>query len=71
MHAYMHEYMHASFYVFKPGRLVHTYNLSTQEAEVRGLPQVQGWPGLHSEFQASMDHRVRHYLKIKEIYMLF
>ena len=29
------------------------------------VPQVQDQPGLHSEFQASLDYRMRPYLKIK------
>lgn len=34
-------------------RSVHACNTNTQEAEARGL-QFQGYPGLHSEFQARL-----------------
>lgn len=38
---------------------------STQEAEARGLPQVQDQPGLPSEIQASLDSRVRSCIRNK------
>jgi hypothetical protein len=46
----------------KPGMLVHIYNTST---EAGGL-QVQGQPGLHSEFKARLAYIVRPCLKKKE-----
>jgi hypothetical protein len=42
--------------------MVLTYNLSTQEAEVEGL-RVQSQPGLHSEFQRSLNDIVEACLK--------
>lgn len=38
-------------------------NLSTWKNEAEGLLRFYGHPGLHSEFQNSMNKRVRHYLK--------
>lgn len=35
---------------------MHTSNPSTSEAEVGGLPRIQGQPGLCSEFQASQGY---------------
>lgn len=33
----------------KPDTVAHSCNPSTQETEARGLPQIQGYLGLHSE----------------------
>lgn len=35
----------------KSGMVAHTYNSTSQEAEIGGLLQVPGHPGLHSEFK--------------------
>lgn len=43
--------------------VVHNCNLSTQEAETGGLQQVQYKPGLHNEFEASLEYIVRPFLK--------
>lgn len=51
-----------------PGRLeisAYTYNPSTREAEEEGVIRVQGQPGLHSEFRASLNYTVRPRLKKK------
>lgn len=40
--------------------VAHTYNPSTKQAEERGLPRVQGQPGLHGEFNLTMYKK--HYL---------
>lgn len=47
--------------------MVHTFNPSSQEAETGQSQQVslqvQGDPGLHSEFQGSQRYTVKPYLK--------
>jgi hypothetical protein len=47
------------------GMVVHTYNSSTQEAEVGGL-RVRGQPGLHSEVMSQQNKQIRSYHACKE-----
>ena len=47
------------------GRVVHTYNPSSQEAEAEGFAQLDR-PGLRSEFQASQLHLGKSCLKQRE-----
>jgi hypothetical protein len=39
--------------------VAHACNPSSQETEARGLPLVQGWFGLHVEFQGIEGYRDR------------
>lgn len=43
--------------------VIHSYDPSTQEAEVGRSAGVQGQAGLCSEFKASLTYKVRPYLK--------
>lgn len=42
--------------IFKPSVAVYAYNPSTMEAETRGLKEVEGYPHLHIEYQATGSH---------------
>ena len=48
-----HGYAYTCFkkYKNKSGTVAHIYNSTSQEVEIGGLLQVQGQPGLHSEFK--------------------
>lgn len=50
----------------EPGVAAYNCNLSTQEIEAGRSPQVQGWPVLHNEFQASMEYSGRPCLEINK-----
>jgi hypothetical protein len=43
-------------FINRPGVLVHTFNLSTLEAEAGRSQGGQGQPGLYNEFQASKNY---------------
>jgi hypothetical protein len=51
--------------MIQAGMLTHVYNLNTHEAETKGS-RVQGQPGVHSKFQASLSYIVKPYVKKKK-----
>lgn len=58
-----------SFFLFRKKIIevvAYAYNSSTREAETERSPGVQGQPGVHSEFKASLNHKARPSQKIKQ-----
>jgi len=51
--------------------VVHTFNLSTWEAEAFGSLSVQSLPGLYNKFQANQGYLAEHYLKNKNRFIVF
>lgn len=57
--------------ILLPGTVAHAYNCSIHEAEAGGLQQVQGQPGWHRKFKASMEYIARPCFKIPKTTNMF
>lgn len=48
-----------------PGRVVHSFNPSTWEAEAGGLLRVEGQPKIYNKFKTNVEYIAKSYLKGK------
>lgn len=49
-----------------PGRTMIARHTSTPETEAGRVPEVHGWPVLHTKLQVRMGYKVRPYLTTKQ-----